>query len=873
MKTKTILACTVIALSALCGGVLCANAKPSALEKINRPFLEYDKDDIDSPLLKDEPEQEEFIDFPIIRPPITPIYPGFNPSDLPEEYCMRDEYILYAQDQDKQGYCWDFAATMSAATTIMKATNEYYDFSELWTGVDCFVNNRFYSKIGGGGTLSYQYQAMQRSGLMLECDLPYEQTYVMSNENTQQYYDFYHQYANDDLASCLVSDSSTTYSRSKVDEIKRHIYEHGSITMCFSFRTGFLEENGNGIYALPPHQKNTNSSHAISVIGWDDNFEREITPDGTDTPTVYKGAWIVLNSYTESNSNEGLAFIFYEDTNIYDMRGYRYETNTNQGLYFYDKIEKGYAYPTNLVGKYYGDFTPEEGETKQLNIFYDDVDLEYSYSISEGAEIQSIDVYLDNVNVTNQFDVRINSVENRFYISKKYADYGQYKVVITYGNNVKSDTYLNNFFVTHGLLGEKIEFKYENNHFGFNTGYNLEFLSSSHAEKDYAIYTNQLSGSLEFVQRKQSIYSEKDMSIPTLSYQITDGKSCVVTHTITANDGYELKYNFHFIYCEDTSLQPVNVHYDLNGGVNHNENYEKELAGETTKLTLFEPTRPGYTFMGWYIDDGEDGKKIEEIDGVHYVNWEDIHHMGDNPTLFALSHYKNYYNNSNVLFISARWEEMVAVEYSVDENVLDHYLSTDSNAISGDQFSGLYDNGQTVYLFIKRPLDNDAYTYSLPDGFETVHGQWARKAIVVDADAPCNETVQLLKTTRRYTVTWKNWDGSVIYEETYFYGESPVYYHEKDGENVTPTKTEDAQYTYEFVGWSPMVETVSGTTSYTALFAKTPKTEVIATSTFLATVIPLSAIVIIGSSLTIVLFIKKRKKNTNAPITPTDDKE
>ncbi|MBQ8321454.1 MAG: hypothetical protein IJX92_03720 [Clostridia bacterium] len=54
---------------------------------------------------------------------------------LPSQYCMRDEYIVYAQDQDKHGYCWNFAATMAASTTIMKATNEYYDFSELWTGV------------------------------------------------------------------------------------------------------------------------------------------------------------------------------------------------------------------------------------------------------------------------------------------------------------------------------------------------------------------------------------------------------------------------------------------------------------------------------------------------------------------------------------------------------------------------------------------------------------------------------------------------------------------------------------------------------------------------------------------------------------------
>ena len=48
---------------------------------------------------------------------------------LPSAYCMRDEYIVYAQHQDAHGYCWNFAGTTAAATTIMKATGEYYDFS------------------------------------------------------------------------------------------------------------------------------------------------------------------------------------------------------------------------------------------------------------------------------------------------------------------------------------------------------------------------------------------------------------------------------------------------------------------------------------------------------------------------------------------------------------------------------------------------------------------------------------------------------------------------------------------------------------------------------------------------------------------------
>ena len=60
---------------------------------------------------------------------------GASESELPLQYCMRDEYMVYAQNQDKHGYCWNFASTTALSTTIMKATGEYYDFSELWTAV------------------------------------------------------------------------------------------------------------------------------------------------------------------------------------------------------------------------------------------------------------------------------------------------------------------------------------------------------------------------------------------------------------------------------------------------------------------------------------------------------------------------------------------------------------------------------------------------------------------------------------------------------------------------------------------------------------------------------------------------------------------
>lgn len=598
---------------------------------------------------------------PVLRPVYPPIFeeeeeePEEIPSEpLPSEYCLRDDYIVYAQHQDKNGLCWNFASTMAASTTIMKATNEYYDFSEAWTALTCYTPTKYYSKIGAGGSFSYQYKALQNNGLMLETDMPYQTSYVISNENAADYYDFYSQYSNNDISGTLISDSSTTYSRKDIDKIKNHIYNNGSLYLAFTFKTGFLEENG--VYSLTPNQKGGSGNHAVSLIGWDDNYEKEFYLDGSDTPTVFKGAWIILNSYTETNGTDGISLIFYEDTNIYQVKGYRYEKDTSKSLYFYDKIESGYGYPTNVKGKYYGDLVAETAPTKQLNIFYDDVNLEYSYEISSGAKINGIEIYLNNQDVTGLFNVRIDDKANRFYISGDDAAYGQYKVLVRYGNGEESDTYLNNFFVTYGLAGEELEFDNAKNDLAFTTGRELEYYSYTTADKNYVIYTDKLSGSISFLPIEQSVYSDRNMSMPTLSYEIKDGVSCTVTHKISATSGYELVYSFTFIYCPDTSMQQVTVYYDLNGGVNHSDNYRKELANENSPLTLYKPTRTGYTFVGWYIE-GEDGLvAVPETDGVYTVAWEDIHHMGETPTLYASSYYKQYYNNTNVLFVHALWE-------------------------------------------------------------------------------------------------------------------------------------------------------------------------------------------------------------------------
>lgn len=72
---------------------------------------------------------------------------------------------------------------------------------------------------------------------------------------------------------------------------------------------------------------------------------------------------------------------------------------------------------------------------------------------------------------------------------------------------------------------------------------------------------------------------------------------------------------------------------------------------------------------------------------------------------------------------------------------------------------------------------------------------------------------------RQCTITWKNYDGSVLETDTAYTGDTPTY----DG--PTPSKPSDSEYNYVFAGWTPDIRVVIESTSYTAKFNAVPISE------------------------------------------------
>jgi hypothetical protein len=224
--------------------------------------------------------------------------------------------------------------------------------------------------------------------------------------------------------------------------------------------------------------------------------------------------------------------------------------------------------------------------------------------------------------------------------------------------------------------------------------------------------------------------------------------------------------------------------------------YAKWKYGTTTLPT---PTYSGYTFLGWQGDLMDiatltNGMEISDTSrGTIGTNASYALTQNLIPVVGGTTFTSNYevcgmYSyDANGNFI--RRESTYATTHTVSSNAA--FVRIEVNVTKGISFEQ-YQNGLTL-------------TYTLPAGTSFPVGG--------------NQTLVAKWDTAKYTVIWKNWDGTVLEtDRDLLYGSVPVY----NGETPVRAGTEQTEYT--FTGWSPAVGAITGDTTYTAVFSDTTRT-------------------------------------------------
>jgi len=237
---------------------------------------------------------------------------------LPSKYDLREYIEIEVEDQGDHGTCYAYSGLTSLETWIAKHKGELVDFSEVHASV--------YSSGSGGQFDDLKSYFNSGEGPIWEVD--YDRNHFGDNLSTSDYNiingylksaDGYTDSQIEYMKSLLVANNiigkieTTRKILPSNDTIKEHIMTYGAAVSYYYNDFEYMKTyNGYTVYNYKGDLINF-PNHAVSIIGWDDNFSRYNFPESIRPDS--NGAFLVLNSWGENWGTDGGCFwVSYEDT-------------------------------------------------------------------------------------------------------------------------------------------------------------------------------------------------------------------------------------------------------------------------------------------------------------------------------------------------------------------------------------------------------------------------------------------------------------------------------------------------------------------------------------------------------------------------------
>ena len=224
-------------------------------------------------------------------------------GELPSYYNLFDEGLSTpVRDQQNGGNCWGFSAIGALESCILKVANMSLDLSEeniknLIEMYSAFGWMRDTNE-GGYDEMAFAYLVSWLGPILDEYDV-YDDYSTLSPvaDSVVHVQDF------------IFAPMRHNYTDN--DGIKKTILKYGAISAAYGHSSDYYNPSTYAYY----YPNDGYGNHAITVIGWDDNFSASnflITPPGD-------GAWIIKNSWNDTWGENGCFYISYYDAILFDL--------------------------------------------------------------------------------------------------------------------------------------------------------------------------------------------------------------------------------------------------------------------------------------------------------------------------------------------------------------------------------------------------------------------------------------------------------------------------------------------------------------------------------------------------------------------------
>ena len=211
---------------------------------------------------------------------------------------------------------------------------------------------------------------------------------------------------------------------------------------------------------------------------------------------------------------------------------------------------------------------------------------------------------------------------------------------------------------------------------------------------------------------------------------------------------------------QEVKLYQITFHPN-NGNPTFTETVE---AGGTIKTK--DPKRVGYYFVGWYRDE-------------------------------AYEHPYNSHTEVNSSFdLYGGW---------IPRNFDISFVNEDGTELQSGEVA--YDDTPSYTGQTPTKKDDAKYSYTFAG--------WTPEIKPVTGDA--TYTAKYISTVKQYSISFVNEDGTELQSGKVAYGDTPSY------TGQTPTKKDDAKYSYTFAGWNPEIKPVTGNATYKATYTAKKK--------------------------------------------------